>query len=699
MVFSVLLFTPTVGTAADISAKNGVLDLRAWDFGRQGNFTIKGEFEFYWKEFYTSADFKTPNPPSGKVIYPTPGNWNDLTVGDSLVGKYGYGTARLLILLPQSAMGEDMAMKLNITATNSAFFFNGKHVYSIGKLGKSEELAEPAYKAGIEDFVPKSDTLELIIHLSNYHHRRGGLWQPFFIGLEENIRETRRNIRSSELFLAGCMLIMAIYHLGFYYLRREDKSPLYFALACLALFMRILTTGEFQFVDYVSENWLLLIKLQYLSMMLIGFFLILFFVKIFPNADFPLITKAIVWLTSIICAVIIITPPTVFTYMTYGFYLTLLLSSTNAIRILYVVIKERRPGAWPFFIGTSIFIFTAFYDALVTATIITGVELFSLGAFCFILSQAYMLSSRFSKAFSQATQLGKDLKNLNKSLEDKVEERTLELETSNQGLLEFNQILAQTNNKMTSSINYARRIQSALLVNWSRVREDFPNSFVLFKPKDIVSGDFYWYKQGENKTIFGMLDCTGHGVPGAFMSIIGNEILNKITSDYTEEEWVANQILDSMDLNLRNILSYDQSKVQDGMDMAICVIDSNERTLDYSGAKVPLFYFQNGISRLIKGNKKSIGGKIHTNEKYVNHLIDVSSSTYFYLYSDGYQDQFGGPTNRKFMSLKFREMLSNIHQEESKVQKTILKERLKEWQGNYSQVDDILVMGVGIDLR
>jgi serine phosphatase RsbU (regulator of sigma subunit) len=433
--------------------------------------------------------------------------------------------------------------------------------------------------------------------------------------------------------------------------------------------------------------------------MLIAYFLVGFFIRTFPKTDFPWVTKTITWLTYIVCAIVILFPPSVFTYVIYGFYATLITTCINLIRIMYVSLKEKRAGAPVFFFGTISFLICAIHDALLISTVITGIELFSLGAFCFILSQAYMLSSLFSKSFAHSKKLGEDLKDLNKSLEEKVEERTQELATSNDGLLAFNEILSKTNNKMTASINYAKRIQNALLVNWQRVKEDFPNSFVLFKPKDIVSGDFYWYKQGENKTIFAMLDCTGHGVPGAFMSIIGNEILNKVTSDYTEEEWNAGKILDSTDLNLRNILSYNQSKVQDGMDMALCIIDSDKSTLEYAGAKVPLLYFQNGVSKLIKGNKKSVGGKIYTEEKYVSHKIDVSIPTYFYLYSDGYQDQFGGHDNRKFMSLKFRELLSEIHQSPSPNQQVILEMELNEWQGNTPQVDDILVMGVGIDFR
>ncbi|MGB0525821.1 MAG: SpoIIE family protein phosphatase, partial [Flammeovirgaceae bacterium] len=364
-----------------------------------------------------------------------------------------------------------------------------------------------------------------------------------------------------------------------------------------------------------------------------------------------------------------------------------------------------------FVFGSGLFFVTVINDTLFHAGIIETTELVPLGAFCFILSQAYLLSSRFSIAFVKTESLSNELSSLNKSLEERIEQRTLELKRSNLNLIELNgkistqaehlqaanKEIALANKKLTSSIVYAQRIQEALLIDWELIKKHFPNSFVFFKPRDIVSGDFYWFTYKAGKAIFAMLDCTGHGVPGAFMSIIGNETLNEITKRIPTQDWDCARILTEMDAGIKKALKHDQTNRPDGMDMGICILDKTQKKLQFAGAKIPLVYIQDGEMHRIKGNNRPIGGQTFQKvSPFINHDIAINSSLFFYLYSDGFQDQFGGDKGMKFMAKNFRNLLKEFHNESPEKQSLLLEQALEEWQGNNPQIDDILIMGVGV---
>lgn len=678
--------------------EQGVLDLRSWDFEKQGNIELHGDWEFYWKQLYTSKDFST-NTIQPKVFYYAPQRmWNNVEVADTAIGYAGYATLRAIILLPSRAKNTDFGIRWKSVTTSVAIFCDGKGVGGAGKVGRNEAEAIPRFDPNYAFFTPKSDTLEIVVHISNYHHRKGGIWHAFSIGKVAEIKEAQQRSLLKEVFLAGCMLIMAIYHLGFYRLRTEDKSTFYFSMTCFFLFLRIFTTGETQFTEFISTDWNLLTRAYYLALINVCYFFMRFMTSLFDEKAFPVITKMSKWFTFAFSIYVLFIPIYFVTYSLYVFYALIIFAAINAFKATIHALKSKKDGASTFVLATALLTFTAIHDIVIDATKLKGEHWIYWGILSFILIQAYVLSLRFAGAFKKTEILGKKLKFLNKSLEEKVEERTMELETTNESLLEFNEVLASTNTKMTASINYAKRIQRALLVGWKQVKNSFGNSFVLFQPKDIVSGDFYWFTQHGNKSIFAMLDCTGHGVPGAFMSIIGNELLNKITNETPPREWDAAKILNRMDEGVRKNLNHEKSNMQDGMDMALCIVDSETQTMQFAGAKVPVFYFQNGESFLVKGCKKPVGGDAYKTLHYESHTIDVSKPTFFYLYSDGYQDQFGGKEGRKFMSLKFRQLLTEIHHEPATTQKKILVEEMKNWKGKNSQVDDILVMGVEVDL-
>jgi serine phosphatase RsbU (regulator of sigma subunit) len=238
------------------------------------------------------------------------------------------------------------------------------------------------------------------------------------------------------------------------------------------------------------------------------------------------------------------------------------------------------------------------------------------------------------------------------------------------------------------------------------------NFFVLNKPRDIVSGDFYWFANLENIVIIAVADCTGHGVPGALMSMIGMNLLDEIVN--TKKIIQPDKILNQMHKGINYALKQDETSVKDGMDMVVIALIKAQKdiptascdkmnkfnALQYAGAMNPLLYMANNELIEIKANKNPIGGHQSENEKriFTLHEVNITAPTVIYLFTDGYQDQFGGKERKKFMVRKFKELLLNIHKKELNHQKQVLDSTIENWkyEGKEEQVDDILVMGISL---
>jgi serine phosphatase RsbU (regulator of sigma subunit)/tetratricopeptide (TPR) repeat protein len=262
--------------------------------------------------------------------------------------------------------------------------------------------------------------------------------------------------------------------------------------------------------------------------------------------------------------------------------------------------------------------------------------------------------------------------------------------------LKANEKIDQQNKNIKSSINYAKRIQEAMLPKLDQHPGIFDNSFILFRPRDVVSGDFYWIADIKNEKhtdiAFAAVDCTGHGVPGAFMSMVGINSLNGLINRGITD---TNKILDSLDHEIRTALRQDITGNNDGMDVALCIYRQHEQMLEFSGAKNPLVYIQNGELVHIKGDVHSIGGVKNKHAfLFKKHQIKIDRPTVVYLFSDGYKDQFGGKENVKFLSKRLNKLLLDIHQLPMPEQMNILQRTIEEWKDDREQTDDILVIGL-----
>jgi len=252
---------------------------------------------------------------------------------------------------------------------------------------------------------------------------------------------------------------------------------------------------------------------------------------------------------------------------------------------------------------------------------------------------------------------------------------------------------AYKNKNITDSIIYARKIQDSLIPSVGFFEKHFSESFVLFRPRDIVSGDFYFVCERNNRVFVISADCTGHGVPGALMSMIGLQSLDRIIQGNASLH--PSEILNILSREVESIFNRGDDgsfAIKDGMEIAICVIDKASKSLEFSGSFHPLYLLRDGTLIEFKGDKHVIGRKI-LGQDFTNHQIDLYEGDTIYLFSDGYVDQFGGADNKKFMNRRFRYLLVTIHKYSLADQKTILTDNFVSWMGNNEQVDDVMILG------
>jgi serine phosphatase RsbU (regulator of sigma subunit)/ligand-binding sensor domain-containing protein len=320
-----------------------------------------------------------------------------------------------------------------------------------------------------------------------------------------------------------------------------------------------------------------------------------------------------------------------------------------------------------------------------------------------------VLEKKVAERTAEVVQKAKELEDKNQEITQQNEEISMqrdEIMAINESIQEANVRISlqrdeieHKNHEITDSIVYARRIQDAILPSPGLIKECIPNSFVLYMPKDIVSGDFFWFSDApilEGRYLLTAADCTGHGIPGAFMSVMGSSLLNQIVNEkgIIEPGPILNALNDAVRKNLHQESAQSESK--DGMDINLSLIDFKNATLHFAGANNPLYFIRENELTEYKVDKYPIGGGQYENRDFKTQTLDLLPGDTFYMFSDGFPDQFGGPRRRKFMYKIFKELLVQIHELPLQEQHDILQKRILDWmeEGNIEQIDDILVIGV-----
>ncbi|MBK6838336.1 MAG: SpoIIE family protein phosphatase [Bacteroidetes bacterium] len=296
-------------------------------------------------------------------------------------------------------------------------------------------------------------------------------------------------------------------------------------------------------------------------------------------------------------------------------------------------------------------------------------------------AQLQEIKSLFNRTIEQESEKKKILEGQKSELEQQVKIRTSELEQKNRDILD--------------NLHYARRIQSAILPETKQIFNALKDAFILYLPKDIVSGDFYTFSFRNEKVILAAADCTGHGVTGAFMSMIGSSQLNQIVNERGITQ--PAKILNHLNTGIVEALKQNPTEVNDGMDIALCSLDLTTKKLEYAGANRPLWLIRDSEWKEIKPDKLAIGGfRLKEDMSFTNHELQLHKGDIIYLFSDGYADQFGGEDGKKMLSKRFRDKLFSMQSMIMREQEKELLSYFNNWKGTHDQVDDVLVIGIRI---
>ncbi|MBK9284031.1 MAG: SpoIIE family protein phosphatase [Sphingobacteriaceae bacterium] len=526
--------------------------------------------------------------------------------------------------------------------------------------------------------------------------------------------EIEENAIGISSFLFSFYITLFILHFTIFFLNRYEVSNLYYSII---LFFAAYISFSRLFSHY-SDNYFLISTMEQISMpaaVTLFHFLPFMFRAIFKiaNPKWYFVTYLVLFITFYVG----------FNDMPIANFFSLLViffGITESLRIIIIALKHKKEGAKAIALGilalviimllTLILIINkqntfnvadpviGMIMLLIVFLALTGVPL----SLTFYLAHSISRTNKFlSKKLIQVEELSKQtieqekekqqiLAEQNITLDKQVKERTSEIQ-------EQKKIIEEKNKDIIDSINYAKQIQTSILPEGEIIKSIFPNSFIFYSPKDIVSGDFYYITEIKGNKIVVTADCTGHGVPGALMSMVGSNIINKLTHE--NEIFNPKDLIENLHKELRHSLKQDLpgSINRDGMDLAAITITKDK--ILYSGANRPLIYFdQKGELNEIKPDKTPVGGSHIEKIELTEHQLAIKDVKQLFLFSDGFADQFGGPDNehggKKIMVSRFKKWLVEISTYKSEEQEAFLVKKFTEWKGKNEQVDDVMVIGI-----
>ncbi len=601
----------------------------------------------------------------------------------------------------------------------SEVYIDGKLVKSYGKIGKSiatEELYNPMGFPLKMEF----DSLgyhTIAIRYSNYflvdnNNSIPSKQSAIYIELSKIDYESGLiifyfktvGLTSLNAFGLGIFLTFAIINLVLFLFYKNDKSNLYFSLFCFMMAISpLIYLLNSWFFDPRSMHWAHSFKI------ILSYLVYIFLILLVYLINYESKPKRF-WIY-IIC--MSISSIALFINYSIGEILNIILGLVVLIDVLILCIRaffrkyDKRKKIRKFllyaliglvvlaivmaFINPTVSIIILVVLVLLIALPIAGVSL--LVPIYMVLKQARNFSFINKNLQDQLTQV-KELSE--KSIQQELEKQKIIAEQNEfleKQVKERTNELAQKNVEITDSINYASRIQKAMLTSQDEIDLNIKNNFILFKPKDIVSGDFYFYDKQQKLICIAAVDCTGHGVPGSLMSMIGHE---KLISSI-QDTYKPSKILQNLNRGVKKTLrqSGNNESTRDGMDIALTVIDTETQSIYYSGANRPLWLIRNNTNQIeeFKATKKAIGGFTDDDQLFEETEIKLEINDTFYLFSDGFADQFG-KTGKKLMTKKFKEVLLSIQHLTMKEQKNYLDTFMEDWKFGIEQLDDILVIGV-----
>ena len=402
-------------------AVRGILDLTDWDFGKDGPVDLKGAWEFYWQQHLSSDDLSKPTPHRKSGFIHVPDYWNNIEMDEMKLSGEGFATYRLTVLLDEPK--QPLSLRLMEISTAYALFVDGKNLTSAGVAGTRRDTTIPKQYRQVVDFEVDTDKLEVILHVSNFHHRKGGVWEVIQLGREADIRQSQERSLGFDLFLFGSIVIMGLYHLGLFFVRRKNRSAFYFSIFCFLIGLRLFTTGE-RFLIHLFPNisWEIVIKLEYLSFYLAVPAFILFMQSLFPK-----FSKRILYIVGVLgiafSLTVFFTQARFFSHINNLYEIITFLMIVYSLYVILISLSEKRMEAFVFLLGFTILALMTINDILYVEGIIESGFLAPFGLFAFIFSQALLLSFRFSNALATVESQGRELRNTLESYKREIVNR------------------------------------------------------------------------------------------------------------------------------------------------------------------------------------------------------------------------------------------------------------------------------------
>lgn len=684
------------GWALNVEANKGIVDLSDWNPQHDPIVSLSGEWEIYWNQLIDPSTDEFPKNPD---YWNGESSWNDYLYQGEKVGGVGYATYRVVIQhLP------DVPLNLQVTNVLTAckVWINGQLVAEVGTVGTSVESSSPHYENRIVPIGRDLTTLELVVQISNFEHRKGGFAHPFKLGTEKELYTAQREIIFLDGVVSSCYLFSGIFFLTLWVFRKKDKTLLFMSLFCLTISPRALTSGDYMINTVLPElNWSLLVHVEYLSMFLPFAFILLFIREKYPKQTPRRLIHFFAGFMFLQALITFLTPISIFSWLVVPHQYASILSFLLMIWIIVRAMRDYENGSY--FAGSALLCLITWASLIILEymNLIEPVPYSMAGLqIGFLLSMSLIIGARFSANYTKV-----------EALQEETQEQKEELETQKM-------MLEVKNNEVLSSISYAKRIQAAILPPLNKLRELKPNSFVIYRPKDIVAGDFYWIEEEGDYLFVAVADCTGHGVPGAMVSVICHAALNRSIREFglTDPAEILNKTRDLV------LETFEQSeeKVKDGMDIGLCAIHARSNIMRFAGANSSVYIVPTDPRLLAgstyekymrienrelfeyKGDKQPIGTHPHP-KPFTTIEIPISSGDCLYMSSDGYPDQFGGQHlpnirqgGKKFMHKRLKQLLLTHAQSDFETQRNLLIDQFQEWKSDMEQTDDVCVMGIKI---
>ncbi len=691
-------------------AEKGVLDLRGYNF--ENNVEIKGEWEFYSGRFLNYFDFvnRVYTPDAYLQI---PQNWADIEKNGQQLPDTGFATFRLVVFVDTTSK-ENFLMYFGEVFSAYRVWWNSDTIVQLGTIAQKSKNEIPATTPTFKAVRFDQEKIELIVQISNFHHKKNGFFKAPVLGKEKNIIRAKNFDFLHDIFFFGIFIVLALFNLLFYFSSQKNKATIGLVIIGFATAFYIIFSNNF-IVSYAFANisWRLVYTINYLSYLLIigGFGL---------YSQGMLAEKKYKWFyysnytLLLIVALILIAPIIYFSRILPICHIIMLLS---ILLFMFLTIKNtinKQKGAFLQLLFTTVFLLTFANDILLNYRLLQTTPLFVYGSLTIILIQSIISTFQFGKKSKKNANSLEKLTELNKNLEADNNKKARKIEIQKRSIKEKeNKLIDQEeeiknyssnigNDKKVlnsqKSFDYAYSIQKSLLPTKEEIQKYF-NSFLIYIPKDVVSGDFYWLNDSNEKYVYYVVgDCSGHGLAGAFLSISVMYLLNSIINEKKITD--PKEILTMLNKIFVEFMEKGNNSHRDGVVLGIMRFEKTNLTkLTYASAKLNLFLYNSEYHKVkrFKGTRREISYKVETiNEsEFENITIDLSENDIIYCMSDGYMRQ-NDSLRKSFGTNKFIETIKRNSKLPLLQQKIAFTNELFSYKGSQALRDDVTLVGLKI---